>query len=706
MKVLEGLLERRLEQVKDKFVLLIDDKMTADSFEARYAEGKVYIKGNNIISVAHGIYVYLKQICKVNWSWCGNTDIKLNDIVEFDGVINKVINQKYRVYMNYCTVGYSMCWWNWERWEKELDFMAMNGINMPLAVIGSEAVWYETLLLYGFSENEALSTISGMAFWPWQLMTNIEGYMPPKSKKYVYERLELGKKILNRMLEYGMYPLQQGFSGHVPMLLKNKFPNAKIIDKNGWCLFPKTAQLDPLDPLFQKIGRTYLDKEKELLGTYHFYACDPFHENAPPKPWSWYLKSVGRAIDKMYKDFDSESVWVMQSWSLRKHIAKSVPKDRLLILDINSAKALKTRNLWNYPIIAGQLHNFGGKNAMQGKLQKGCRNPYAILKARGANLVGSGMFMEGIEQNPIVYDMQFELCTTDKALDFDKWLENYIERRYGIINKDIKKVWDILLKTCYKNDSYADESMIGSTLCARPSLLPEKGGPCDIAAVFYKNSDFVMALRELYKLSDILSESDGYQFDLCDITRQWLSNMFYENQVQFAEAYKNNDLNQVKVLSEKAKSILIDMDNLLGYREEFSLNRWINDSHNLATDEEEKLYYDEMARTLVTLWGDVNGDTALFDYAWKEWHGLIKEYYLPRWSKYYDYVIECMEQKREVIDESGSSFFGRTRMYATEFGKNLAVFEKNWCKTYSEYPVIKNKNIIPIVEKLLKKWDN
>ena len=35
----------------------------------------------------------------------------------FDGEFSKVIEQKYRVYMNYCTLDYSMCRWDFARWE-------------------------------------------------------------------------------------------------------------------------------------------------------------------------------------------------------------------------------------------------------------------------------------------------------------------------------------------------------------------------------------------------------------------------------------------------------------------------------------------------------------------------------------------------------------------------------------------------------------
>ncbi len=31
----------------------------------------------------------------------------------------------------------SYAWWDWERWEREIDWMALNGINLPLAFTGT-----------------------------------------------------------------------------------------------------------------------------------------------------------------------------------------------------------------------------------------------------------------------------------------------------------------------------------------------------------------------------------------------------------------------------------------------------------------------------------------------------------------------------------------------------------------------------------------
>jgi alpha-N-acetylglucosaminidase len=46
-------------------------------------------------------------------------------------------------YMNVCTYGYSLAFVPWEYWVKHIDWMAMQGVNMPLAFVGQE--WYDAL---------------------------------------------------------------------------------------------------------------------------------------------------------------------------------------------------------------------------------------------------------------------------------------------------------------------------------------------------------------------------------------------------------------------------------------------------------------------------------------------------------------------------------------------------------------------------------
>lgn len=705
--VIKGFLERNLPDYADA----IEIRLTggdADFYSVRARDGRVRVTANSYVPAFAGLYAYLQTYCGVQYSWCGNREIKIGGLVMFEGELKKEIVQKYRVYLNYCTLSYTMCWWDFDRWEKEIDFMAMNGVNAPLCVVGVEAAWYETLLQFGFTEREALDAISGPAFWAWQLMTNIEGYFPPPNADYIRERLELGKKILARYLEFGMRPIQQGFSGHVPAILKEKYPKAKIYKKRSWCFFPKTAQLDPLDPFFREFGTAYLKNLERLFGNHHYLACDPFHESAPPKRRPGYLGAVGGEINRLFENFDPQSVWVMQGWTPREKIIRAVPKDRLLILDLNSKKTPKFKNFRGYPVVAGMLHNFGGKNAMQGKLRKYCENSYLKLKNGGANAVGTGMFMEGAEQNPVVYDLQFHMLTEAGKIDFSSWLDDYILRRYGKYDAVLREAWDLAARTCYGDSGYR-ENAVGSTLASRPQLAPGTTGPCCSTKIWYDPAKLEKALTLFLSVGGKYGSSDGYQYDLCDFTRQVLSNRFHYRQLDFAAAYRARNLKAVKELAESQLDLLLDLDDLLSRRPEFCLARWIRDCHALASDEEERRYFDLNARAQITIWGPADGNVAaLYDYAWKEWSGLIREYYYVRWKMFYEDAVRRLEKGKPRGTSKGGgyvrSYLQRYRYRSSEFGGKLAEFELNWVKTYSEYDPPRTADVVPAAEALVKKW--
>lgn len=74
---------------------------------------------------------------------------------------------RFRYYQNVCTVSYSFVWWNWTRWEREIDWMAMNGINLPLAFNGQEAIWQRVYLRMGLTQQELDQHFGGPAFLAW-----------------------------------------------------------------------------------------------------------------------------------------------------------------------------------------------------------------------------------------------------------------------------------------------------------------------------------------------------------------------------------------------------------------------------------------------------------------------------------------------------------------------------------------------------------
>lgn len=703
--IFDEFLKRNIPEFANDFIFEIT-KNKSQYFEVSAKNNKIHIKADNRINAIHGFYCYLKKYCGVQLSWCGNREIKINSLTFFEGKYTKQTEQKYRVYLNYCTLSYSMSWWDFSRWEKEIDFMAMNGINMTLGVIGSEAVLYETLQQFGYSKEEALSCISSSTFYAWQLMTNIIGYRPPLNERYVYERLELGKKILARFNELGIIPIQQGFSGHLPASFKHKHPECKAFIQNRWCNFDETVQLDTLDPMFKKFGTAYLNKLKELMGTYGYYACDPFHENAPPKKGKKYLNDTGSAIIEMYKQFDKNAIWVIQGWTLNYETIKNVKTDDLIILDLNSTRTPSNSKFKPYKTVAGMLHDFGGKNAMQGKLKRHCENAYKKLKDLGINVVGSGMFSEGIEQNPVVYELQFMLLCEKDNINLDSFIRDYITRRYSKFDNRLYKAWQLLLKTCYKSEGY-EENEVGSALASRPTLLPKKAGPCCNTLSYYEFNIFEDALKLFFETRDDFKDNDGYQYDLCDITRQVLSNRFLVQQKEFAAAYKNKNYNLCSKTAAKQKKLLYDIDELLSYRSEFSLDNRMISASELGKTKEEKDYFIENLKLLITKWGDnENTDASLHDYSWREWNGLISGYYLQRWDFFYVTALDKLKNKKRFNPKNIHSYKYKKHRRKSKYDKQLDSIEESYFIGHENPTAVKDKNVIFKVSELIGEYLN
>ena len=112
---------------------------------------------------------------------------------------------------NYCTYSYTMAFWDWARWEKEIDWMALHGINLPLAAVGQECVWRNMLAKLGYTKEETNRFIAGPAFLAWWAMNNLEGWGGPNPDSWYTQQEALQKKILKRMREYGIEPVLPGY---------------------------------------------------------------------------------------------------------------------------------------------------------------------------------------------------------------------------------------------------------------------------------------------------------------------------------------------------------------------------------------------------------------------------------------------------------------------------------------------------------------
>lgn len=133
---IEGLLERIDKGASRKF-MIEQVKSPVDFFELDQKGDKVVIRGNNYVSIATGLNWYLKYHVGIHLSWNG-MQAELPEVLP--AVKQKERHEtdmKYRYDFNYCTFSYTMAFWDWTRWEKEIDWMALHGINLPLAMVGT-----------------------------------------------------------------------------------------------------------------------------------------------------------------------------------------------------------------------------------------------------------------------------------------------------------------------------------------------------------------------------------------------------------------------------------------------------------------------------------------------------------------------------------------------------------------------------------------
>lgn len=674
-----------------------------DVFEIESSNQKIVLRGNNTISVASALNWYLKHYahCQVSWN---SDNLKLPAVLP---VVPEKLRLEtayaYRAYLNYCTFSYTMPWWDWARWEREIDWMAMHGVNMPLAITGQEAVWQATLRKFKMNESEIREFLVGPAYFAWQFMTNIEGWGGPLPQHWIDTHLTLGQQILKRERAMGMTPILQGFTGYIPRILKDKYPTANISVKGDWFgVPPGSGQLDPLDPLFAEMGKTFLEAQTKIFGTDHLYAADPFHEGAPPVKGDEYLKKVGESIYKITAEVDPKAIIAMQTWSLRPALAKAIPENKIILLDLAGRNWSGNEGFWGREWVAGILHNYGGRVFMGGDLPLFANNAPSLLKnPKAGNLKGIGLFPEAIEHNPVIYELGLELAWHKEAPELNNWLKNYILARYGVTSSKASAAWDVLQHTVYAQ-KISDGSM-ESTICARPSLQVTKVAPNGDMRRGYDQLELWNAWENLLAAKE-LKGVKTYQYDLVDVARQCLADLSLPLQKDITIAYEAKDKKALKLASDRFISLIDDFDRLLSTRSEFLLGKWINDARRWGKTEPEKDLYERNARTLISTWGPVRNDAVQYDYSNRQWAGLVSGYYKVRWVKFLDYLAAQPDNDSRFTQKNLKMSYARPAYDANPFYVDLAQFEGKWTKSKEKYTDQPVGDPEKIAAELFMKW--
>ncbi|WP_153795803.1 alpha-N-acetylglucosaminidase [Foetidibacter luteolus] len=706
----EALIKRVLPSHASHFIVTkLDSTDQKDVFGIDTAGNKIVLKGNNGVSVASALYYYLTEYCHAQITWNG-VNIRMPVVLPKPGnPVRKTSPYQYRYYLNYCTFNYSMAWWDWQRWEKEIDWMALHGINLPLAITGEEYTWYLVYKEMGLTDEELKKFFTGPAYFAWFWMGNIDGWGGPLPLSWMESHYKLQKKILQRQRALGMKPVLPAFTGHVPSALKARFPKAKLKATNWTNGFADTYILDVEDPLFAQIGKKFLQKQTELLGTDHLYSADTFNENEPPSDDPAYLSQLSARVYDGMHEADTAAVWVMQGWlfySDRKFwnepqteaLLKAVPDDKMIILDLATEIEpvwKRTDAFYGKPWIWNMIHNFGGNTNLFGRMETVANEPAkALHDPKSGKLKGIGLTMEGIEQNPVMYELMTQHIWQDTVIKIDEWLPRYVRNRYGVENKDALAAWETLRKTAYAvpGEKYIRDGA-ESVIQARPTF--DSMTRWAKTRLNYKATDLLPAWDALVKAADACHGSSGFLYDLVDVTRQVLADYALPVQQHIAAAYLRKDLAGFKKYCSLFTDLINDLDKLLATQKDFLLGPWVETARAWGNNAKEKALYEMNAKDLITLWG--YSDCPLHEYSCRQWSGLLKDFYKPRWELFFEAAQKALVKGVELD--------------VAAFDREISSWEWKWVNSRKSYPVkpsgepgITVKQIYTKYRKLVAAW--
>jgi alpha-N-acetylglucosaminidase len=530
--------------------------------------------------------------------------------------------------------------------------MALHGVTMPLQLVGHEAALALAYSRLGMSDVDIRAFLGGPAYLPWLYMGCLDSFAGPLPESWLAHRLELGRRILDRQRSLGMTPVLPAFTGHVPRVLAP--PGARTRLWQGM----STTVVDPDEPLFRRLATEIVLAQRELFGTDHLYAADPFIEMTPDGDEE-YPAAVAAAIVDGLRGGDEDAVWVLQSWPFsyqRPHwtnervhrFLDGIPDGRVLVLDLWGEADPQWQRLESYggrPWLWNGLLNFGGRTDPVADLASTSRNLEESLAADRPP-VGLGLTMEAVHNNPAFFEL-----VTDRAWEREtplaEWLAEFGRQRYGTDDPAASQAWRRLGASVLSASSRSifPELFIGvavSTPDYRRML--DVGVRDDVrAALHYDPADLVAAIRALLRLP---TAGDDLALAGIALLSRVLDHRFvHSGQDDFLDVFD-------------------DLDELAATRPSLRLSTWVAAAERWAENPEERRVLAEGARRLVTVW-NTEDNPSLDNYSARLWSGLVSGYLKRRWELWRRFLPRALDPTTR--DDAQTALDNALRDLAEEF---------------------------------------
>jgi alpha-N-acetylglucosaminidase len=640
-----GVLERLIPKQASQFELVLaPPKDGRDRW--RLSDDGVYIRveGSSPSAVLFGVNWYLKYLAQIEISPNGDR-VPGGRFPLPPAPVEGTTPFPIRYALNENVDGYTAPYWDWPRWQREIDMLALSGVNAVLVERGTDSVLYDTFRDFGYDDAEIRAWITQPAHQNWQLMGNLCCFDGPISAELLKKRAESAKQIVARLRDLGITPVLPGFYGIVPADFDRKVAGSHVVPQGDWAGFTRPGWLDPRDPIFAKLAAAFYRHQRELFGDSAIYDMEVFQEGGEagdvPVP------EAARAVQTALELAHPGARWMMLAWqgNPRQDLLSGVDRDRLLVIDIDHdrvARDDRQKDFQGAPFLYGGLWEFGGRTTFGAALGTIAERLPRMARTN-ANMIGSAIFTEGMGTNPFAYDLFTELVWRGEPVDLANWTADYTRRRYGAADRHAATAWQSLRKTAY--DLKVDESQFNSErdaaaenlFDAQPSLTATMASNWSPEALRYDGSLFQRALPELLAVAPELRDSEPYRYDLVDVARQVLANEARRALPDIKQAYESKDRRRFAALTARWLEMMALEDRLLASDRFFLVGRWLAPVRSWASspDEAARLEYD--ARSILTTWGDrkASQEGPLHDYGNRDWAGLTADYYRLRWQTYF-----------------------------------------------------------------------
>lgn len=675
-----GVVERRMPSIAGKVTfreLAHSGKQGNDTYEIEAKNGRLTVGGTSAVAMCRGLYDYLKEQCHCQMAWEG---AQLSIPERLPDMKRRRVEAKVplRQAFNVVTFSYSTAFWDWKRWEYEIDWMALHGINMPLAMTGQEKIWQAVWKKhFGLTDAELDDFFTGPAFLAWNRMGNIYGNGDrvlsmlgtgtggrslPQS--FIDNDAKMQRMILDRETELGMKPVVPGFSGFVPRALKAHNPDMHTWSPTAWN-FACTPSLvvHALDPKFGEITKAFMDEYRSFYGDKtHYYLIDLFNEIDPPAEITRKdLTEISGSVFKTLRQNDPKAEWVIQGWCFsyqnywkdKDNTAAylgGVPDDDMIVIDLNAddTETFRTHpaSVARKKVIWSLLNdNWGQHTPLNGNLDRVASKLPKALNDMGKRLVGIGNSAEGIDNNSVCFELLYDEAWHDVPTDIDQWLAQYARQRYGTDNKLGADIWRDMYRLYYRDHE-------GSSACELPyQSIPKRSvGRSDSI-----NQRERQLVARMLAAPEEMKRSALFRCDVVDVVKNYVGYRLGKSIWKICDATERKDA-RLGEYRKEFNDVMAGLDALLATQERYRLSTWTNAARQYAAPEDAD-YMEHAARLQVTTWVA----PAWQGYARKEWSGLLADYYAQKWNRFFNAIA------REGFDQKA-------------FEKEIYEWSNNWCR--------------------------